>query len=717
METEVWTKGVSYAVVILLIGTGFLPIFSALSTANTSKMSNINEASQSSNDETEYWALLVAVGVYADNPEEDRPDMQMEVDDFHSVLLQSDWWSEDHIKVLKGEDATITNIISGLRWLDKMEDSNDISVVYLSTHGFPLGVDIPPVDEADGTDEALVSYWGFAYPYLFIWDDELNILLNRLESKGVCLIVDSCYAGGFNDPPNWNKTSVNSPSGTNNEMSAAEWVTGFGEDVQGQNRVVLMASREDELSFSGGFGPYVIDGVRGYADTNGDGVVSAEEVFFYAQPRSPRQHPTMYDGFPSDLPLITVNATLQHSQSTVMSDQTTILQIKHVTHSSDRAVENSTICGYIKENGTENPIENASVDVWGRINQWEYYENQTTTDASGFYRMNIPAGRFRLTVTAEGYCDETEGPYQINENETAWVNLSLYPRPPETAMVCGYITDEETTSPLEMAHVNLFWEGSENQSYRNDTVSDTNGFYHLSVAAGKINLDVTRNGYFSESVEETTIGESEIVWFNVSLYPRPAETAVLCGYITDNETGDPLAGTQVSVQWIDFGIGHEYGKDTQTNSSGFYSINIAPGELYIDIRQEGYEYYDPYRHDGIENTTVWMNVSLANATIDVDIAKPLRAIYLNNERVIPFMTTRIFGSIDIEAYIPGSWMEPIEAEKVEFYIDDVLQATITTEPYTWTWSQKTIGKHVIKVIAYDFEGDSASKEIEVMKFL
>jgi hypothetical protein len=45
------------------------------------------------------------------------------------------------------------------------------------------------------------------------------------------------------------------------------------------------------------------------------------------------------------------------------------------------------------------------------------------------------------------------------------------------------------------------------------------------------------------------------------------------------------------------------------------------------------------------------------------------------------------------------------------------KTTFTTEPYNWTWTQKTVGKHVIKVIAYDAEGNSFSKEIEVRKFL
>jgi hypothetical protein len=238
-------------------------------------ISVMNETSENNNG-NEYWALLVAVALYADDPQQNRPLMLEEVDDFYDVLLGCPWWQEDHIKVIKGEDATIINIIEGLKWLDEMEDEDDISLVYITTHGFPLGVDIPPADEADGTDEALVSFWGFAYPNLYIWDDELNFYLNRLESYGVCLIVDSCYAGGFNDPPNLNIIDRRFHTiKADNTKSVSDWMEGFAEDVSGQGRVILMASREDEVSYSGGFAPYLIDALRGYGDSNIDGVITA----------------------------------------------------------------------------------------------------------------------------------------------------------------------------------------------------------------------------------------------------------------------------------------------------------------------------------------------------------------------------------------------------------------------------------------------------------
>jgi hypothetical protein len=717
MKEKISQRKKSYAIIFLLLGSSLLPLVSNLSAAVVpSNPTNQNQGSALV-DDTQYWALLVGVGDYAENPEQDRPDMISEVNDLHALLLQSSWWPEDHIKVLTGADATVVNIIKGLRWLDRMEKSNDISLVYLSTHGFPLGFDIPPKDEADGTDEALVSYWGFAYPSLFIWDDELNVLLNRLESKGVCLIVDSCYAGGFNDPPNWNISGVQESTQMSNSLAAEQWVRGFGEDVRGQKRVVLMGSCEDELSYSGGFGPYIIDGLRGYADTNEDGIVTAEEVFYYAQPRStPRQHPTMYDGYDGELPLINavVSASTSKNENSVQmtqktgDDQTTQM----IT------AETSILCGYIQDAETNSSIENAVVYARGRINQNEYYENETTTDSMGFYQMSTPAIRLRVTASADGYCSRETGQIQMYENETRWVNISLYERPPETAIVCGYITDEDTTDPLDSAYVNLTWEGTAQQYYQNETITENTGFYQMSVAAGTISLQIEQEGYFSEYLQELTIGDSQTLWVNVSLTPRPVESATICGYLTDNETGTPLSGARIDFEWIDFETNQSYGKETQTNTSGFYSINIAPGETYMDIRATGYDYYDPYRHDGIANQTKWLNCSLTPSIIDIEINRPLNALYIQNQLIMPWNSPRIIGAINISVIIPwGWWGEENDVEKVEFYIDNDLQTTLTEQPYNWTWSQHTIGKHIIKVIAYDFNGDTTVKEVEVNKFL
>ena len=177
----------------ILIGTVLLPTITAPLQANI--LQNPSKIGKG----TQYWALVVGIGEYAENPEQNRPLMISETNDFRNLLLQSPWWSEDHIKILTAKEATRGNILAGFRWLNKMASSDDVVLVYLSTHGNHLPFDIPPQDEADNEDEMLVTYWGFAYNTSFIDDDQINIMLNQLKSNNVCLIVDSCYAGGFND--------------------------------------------------------------------------------------------------------------------------------------------------------------------------------------------------------------------------------------------------------------------------------------------------------------------------------------------------------------------------------------------------------------------------------------------------------------------------------------------------------------------------------------
>lgn len=673
-------------------------------------ISVMNETSENNNG-NEYWALLVAVALYADDPQQNRPLMLEEVDDFYDVLLGCPWWQEDHIKVIKGEDATIINIIEGLKWLDEMEDEDDISLVYITTHGFPLGVDIPPADEADGTDEALVSFWGFAYPNLYIWDDELNFYLNRLESYGVCLIVDSCYAGGFNDPPNLNIIDRRFHTiKADNTKSVSDWMEGFAEDVSGQGRVILMASREDEVSYSGGFAPYLIDALRGYGDSNIDGVITAEEAFFYTEPRTIRQHPTMYDGFPGELPLLTSNVESDSNKKYYEKDF-----IENQRNEKTSFSENAKICGYVTDNSTDQPIENAIIEV---INgdYWDGYWNETISDPTGYYSINVAAGGIRMFASGKGYMQERLEHFTIQENEVKWINVTLEPHPEEKSKVCGFITDSETNDPIEDAYVFLEW-GGWWERYWNETYSDFAGFYSISAAAGDIELYFGSNGYIPNYSDEYQISDFETLWLNISLTPKPPENSMLCGYITDSETGFPIENAMLYLEWQDE-HNNRIENQTRTDISGFYSMNVAAGETHLYIYASDYRDESTYRNDAQENDILWINTSMEPDIIQVDLQKPLSAIYVNNNRIIPYSKCIIFGNIEIEAFVHDFWFRSRndDAVKVEFYIDGVLKETVYSEPFSWTWSEKSVGQHNIKVIAYDEDGNAVEDEIKVWKF-
>ena len=261
----------------------------------------------SSDDGTNYWALIVAVGIYANNPDMDRPSMLRAADNLYHTLLVTPWWNNSHIKVIKGKNATIPNIMAGFAWLAKNVKEDDICLVYLTTHGFPILFDLPPRDEKDGMDEALATYRGFlpfsnpwsweplANPFAIITDDEINFMLNRINAKGIAVIVDSCHSGGFND--NWSYTK------------GYNFAYEIGNDLKGHNRIVLTSVREDEISYGSFFSDSIIEGLEGYADSNKDGFCSVEEAFYYAKSiitNETSMHPQIFDDYPGELILTKV---------------------------------------------------------------------------------------------------------------------------------------------------------------------------------------------------------------------------------------------------------------------------------------------------------------------------------------------------------------------------------------------------------------------------
>ena len=71
-----------------------------------------------------------------------------------------------------------------------------------------------------------------------------------------------------------------------------------------------------------------------------------------------------------------------------------------------------------------------------------------------------------------------------------------------------------------------------------------------------------------------------------------------------------------------------------------------------------------------------------------------------NHKIIrsPLGITRILGKITIQ-------IEATDAtsgvKEIKIFIDDEEKTTLTSEPYEWTWNEKTTGKHTIKIVVKD----------------
>lgn len=242
------------------------------------------------------------------------------VDNLYSTLIDSSNWQADHIYVLKGSQATTFNVIKALIWLIRNEDKDDYSFVYITTHGGPLkrnGLpwDIPPKDESDGDDEVLTMYYGFER-FDHITDDMLNFFFKFFQSKGLCVIIDSCFSGGFDDPlKSFNtlkddKQKIDNKNSNVKNFESEKFTQGIVGELAVQGRVVLMSCEEEEYSYNSYFSDYITSGFNGWADLTGnlDGINSAEEAFNFAYPwvvlfTLGEQHPTIVDQYPGDFPV------------------------------------------------------------------------------------------------------------------------------------------------------------------------------------------------------------------------------------------------------------------------------------------------------------------------------------------------------------------------------------------------------------------------------
>ncbi|MCD6482071.1 MAG: hypothetical protein J7L31_07395 [Thermoplasmata archaeon] len=104
--------------------------------------------------------------------------------------------------------------------------------------------------------------------------------------------------------------------------------------------------------------------------------------------------------------------------------------------------------------------------------------------------------------------------------------------------------------------------------------------------------------------------------------------------------------------------------------------------------------------------------TMDNTAPTLDISKPKAGrLYIFDREVLPILGSKaiIIGKITIQAEATDS----SGIDKVEFYVDGSYKATDSTQPYEWTWSEKTLGKHTLKVIAYDKAGNKISEEREV----
>jgi tetratricopeptide (TPR) repeat protein len=212
------------------------------------------------------YALVVGISKYENLPAEaqlEYPDRDAE--SIYTVLISAEGgqFPAENVHKLINENATAANIKKELEtWLPSVTKEDDRVLIYFAGHGFVSGgrAYLAPYD----IDLKNIPATSFSM-------DELGAAIGgKINGKWKVLITDSCHSGAIT--PEADRAKVNQTL----------------LDLQ-KSLFSITASRDREQSYEsdkwgGGHGIftyYVVKGLEGEADTNGDGVVSADELAEY----------------------------------------------------------------------------------------------------------------------------------------------------------------------------------------------------------------------------------------------------------------------------------------------------------------------------------------------------------------------------------------------------------------------------------------------------
>ena len=236
------------------------------------------------------YAVVIGINKY-----KNLPSLRFAVNDareFYRYLVEVNQVPKDHVWLLLDEEATLDKLKTTLGTvLRRHAGKDDTVIIFLAGHGATETDASSP--DGDGLEKYILPYnadpkdlYSSAIPM-----SEVARIFQRISSERLVFIGDTCYSGASGG-----RTILG--GGTRANVSGA-----FLERLsQGKGRVILTASDANEVSLEkeelkhGVFTYYLLEGLRGKADLNGDGVITMDEVYHYVSEKVPRatgqdQHP------------------------------------------------------------------------------------------------------------------------------------------------------------------------------------------------------------------------------------------------------------------------------------------------------------------------------------------------------------------------------------------------------------------------------------------
>jgi uncharacterized caspase-like protein len=240
----------------------------------------------------EIYAAVIGINQYKDNKLNLRY-ARNDAESFADYLRTNLGLDKDHLFELYDERATTKEIKSllGKKIRQKANRPEDTVYVFFAGHGAPEQ-DVRASDEDKirkyilSHDSMVDDLYATGIPM-----DEVAQIFSGINAERIIFVIDSCYSGAGGG-----RTIL---AQGNRAVLSEDFLNRLS---QGKGRIILTSSKPNEVSKEsdelkhGFFTYYLLEGLKGKADINSDGIVDLDEISFYLNKIVPdntggEQHP------------------------------------------------------------------------------------------------------------------------------------------------------------------------------------------------------------------------------------------------------------------------------------------------------------------------------------------------------------------------------------------------------------------------------------------
>lgn len=234
--------------------------------------------------EVKIWAVVIGAARYTHMPVLSYTD-----DDAYQLFAflkspEGGALPDNQIRLLIDEDATHQGIVNAMRSVFLRADENDMILFYFSGHG--LEGAFLPVDY-DGRNNLLEH-------------EQIRDLLSLSQAKHKLILADACHSGSL--------LAARAPL----HITVQDYYKAL--DASKGGMALLLSSKGEEYSLedrglrSGIFSHFLIRGLKGEANTDGDKMVTIRELFYFVHQRVRQytgnvQTPTLTGAFDENMPV------------------------------------------------------------------------------------------------------------------------------------------------------------------------------------------------------------------------------------------------------------------------------------------------------------------------------------------------------------------------------------------------------------------------------